>query len=220
MLVVPGFLYFVFRIQTKNAYHVLPVYGEKKLSGTSHFKMGREIPDTLFHRVPYFQFPNQFGDTVSTKQWQTKIVLLSLCAVNDSLTEFVQPVIYQKKLFDKYGKNKILDFCTISVDSDLKQQQLLSFANRYTAGSNKWLFLHADTTQLYPFLRSGLLMDAVEIEGMPSSKVLFTRKIVLLDTKQRIRGFYDISQASEFDRLDAEILVLTTEEVRNMKDGR
>jgi protein SCO1/2 len=43
---------------------------------------------------------------------------------------------------------------------------------------------------------------------------------VLLDTQRRIRGYYEATSQLALTKLDEEIRVLITEELRNMKDGR
>ena len=64
VLLVPGFLYITLNKIGSNQYLKLPIYGEKKLSGKINRKMGREMPDTLFHQLDTLNLFNADGNQV------------------------------------------------------------------------------------------------------------------------------------------------------------
>ena len=48
-----------------------------------------------------------------------------------------------------------------------------------------------------------------------SSKFIISNNYMLIDTKNRIRGFYDINLKSNLDKLEDEIKVQLVEEIRD-----
>src|SRR3546814_6900814 len=65
ILILPGFLYFLLERKGENRYQNLPIYGEKILTGTFTSRMGKQVPDTLFHQIESFSLTDQQGTPVS-----------------------------------------------------------------------------------------------------------------------------------------------------------
>ena len=216
ILAVPGFLYYLLQEKGKNRYKTLAYFGAKKLSGTFHSRRGEKIPDTTYHSVNDFTFINQKNDTVSIGRINNSLIILNLFylhggfATNTSNKEMAA-------LYGWYGKNPRIRFLSISVDP--KRDNVLSldaYASTFNAKAGKWDFLTSSDTSLYTFINKELLLDVF----VNKEKIAYSNMLILLDHERHIRGFYDATNKEAVAKLDDEVKVLMTEELRNLNDGR
>jgi len=77
-----------------------------------------------------------------------------------------------------------------------------------------WQFLGDPAVDMLDFSRKHLLMDAMRDTG-DSTRFVISPNYALIDSRHRIRGFYDINLKTEMDRLKDEIKVQVVEELRN-----
>ncbi|RYF14349.1 MAG: redoxin domain-containing protein [Flavobacteriales bacterium] len=219
ILVMPGFLYYLLQDQGKNRYKPLAIFGPKQVAATFHSVRGKQIPDTIYHVVDDFSLVNQVGDTVTLDNWKGKIVVVNLL-YNQVQTDGSKAIFTALKGFNKaYTTNRLVSFASISVDPRENIEKLNGWAKILGAIPKKWDLLEGDSSVVYPLVRKGLLLDVIEVKT-PEKKTIYSHKIVLLDTKHRIRGFYEISNHEAISKLEDEIKVLIAEELRNMRDGR
>ena len=217
ILAIPGFLFFYLLPHfAKNRYKSLPIFGEKVVASTFHSVKGKKIPDTIYHQVPDFKLINQHNDTVTWKSFQNKIVVLNLFYTGANNQETSK---YIKKLSDGYEQKPLVKFVSLSVDPT-DADKVKDFAAKFKAKEGKWDFLAGDTTQTYPLIRQGLLLDAIADDAKGKANFVFSNKIVLIDNLHRIRGIYEADDASANAKLEDEIKVLIAEYLRNVKDGR
>lgn len=220
ILVMPGFLYYLLQDQGKNRYKPLPVFGPKTVASTFHSVRGKQIPDTIYHVVSDFSLTNQKGDTVTLASWKGKVVVLNLfySTVNSDGSKLAFKAMQE---FNKlYHNNQIVHLASVSVDEKDDVKTLADVAKTWAAEKEKWDLLTGDTTAVSKLVKGSLLLDAVNQSTSTERKFIYSNKIVLLDTKHRIRGFYEASNKEALSKLDDEIKVLIAEELRNMKDGR
>lgn len=221
ILAVPGFLYYLLQDQGKNRYKPLPVFGPKSLATTFHSVRGKQIPDTIYHQLDDFKLTNQRGENVTLSNWKGKVVVVELFYTGVQ-SEGAKTAVKTMQNFNAlYQKNPMVDLVSISVNPlDAKGSELADYAQKIKAVVPKWTLLAADTTQIYPLVKKGLLLDVIKVDEEGVTKFIYSNKMVLLDTQHRIRGFYDIASHEEMSKLDDEIKVLIAEELRNIKDGR
>ncbi|WP_316812737.1 SCO family protein [Pedobacter heparinus] len=221
ILAVPGFLYNLLVEKGKNRYKPLPVFGPKKVAGTFHSVRGKQVPDTIYHQIGDFKLLNQQGDTVTTKTYSGKIVVLNFFYTKGD-TYSVQLANKAMKAFTTtYHKNKVLSFVGLSIDPKHDTPEVLhKYAATLSAKPGKWDLLTGDSTTLYNLINKGLFIDAHKevLKGEP--KFVYSNMFVLLDYQHRIRGYYEASNQEALAKLDDEIKVLITEELRNNEDGR
>ena len=70
------------------------------------------------------------------------------------------------------------------------------------------------SSDIFKFAQTGLLQDALAT-GDPNKPFVIGSSYILIDSKRRIRGFYDITMKKEVERLSDEIKLLAVEEIRN-----
>ena len=78
--------------------------------------------------------------------------------------------------------------------------------------SNHWLFLTGDTSTIYPLARNGFLVNALKVN---SDNFIYSDKIIMIDSHKHIRGYYSGTSSDDMERLDNEIRVQVSEELRN-----
>lgn len=215
ILAVPGFLYYLLQEKGQNRYKPLPIYGPKSLAGTFHIKRGDSIPDTVYHTVPDFKAINQnakvFNFDTSPKKLSIVNFFYSNCKTGC-------PEVFKniQWLFNEYQDNKIIRFISITVDPDHDTVPVLvDYAKEYSLAADKWMFLTADTNLIYPLARDQFFANAFKAEG--EQGFIHSNKLILLDANNRIRGYYEGTSIQEVKKLNDEIKVLITEELRKIK---
>jgi protein SCO1/2 len=210
VLVVPGFLYYLLTSQGENRYKPLPVFGPKKLAATSHQVHGKLVPDTVYHSLPDFNLRDQNGETVSLKTFNNKIFIVDFFYTNcPTVCNLMNSNI--NGLLTEYGKNKMVSFVSITVDPERDSVAALKrYAGKFQQ-SPRWYFLTGDTSTIYNLSRKGFLENATALNA---NDFIYSDKLILVDENKRIRGYYTGASTAEVSRLDDEIKVLISEELR------
>ncbi|RQO72283.1 electron transporter [Pedobacter sp. KBW06] len=221
ILAVPGFLYYLLQDKGKNRYKPLPFFGPKEVAKTFHSVRGKQIPDTIYHLVPDFKLINQQADTVNWKSYEGKILVLNLFYTTGN-TYAVNFANKAMKAFEAtYAHNKTVNFVGLSIDPSRDTPKVLSdYAAVLGAAAGKWDLLTGDSTAIYGLINKGLFIDAHRELQNGEQKFVYSNMFVLLDPQRRIRGYYEATSQEALSKLDDEIKVLITEELRNNKDGR
>lgn len=214
ILAVPGFLYYLLTVGGKNRYKSLLYFGPKKLSGTFHKFHGEKIPDTTYHQLPQFSLIDQNGNTVTKNSFEKKIFVAgffytgcpNICSqINENM----------RKLAVTYRKNTMVQFVSITVDPQKDSPEVLKkYTTRFDIPADKWLFLTGDTASVYNLTRNGFLVNAAKLDN---GEFAFSDKLVLIDAEKRIRGYYAGTSAPDINRLNDEIKVQISEELRKVK---
>ena len=213
ILILPGFLYYLLEKKGENRYKSLPIYGEKTLTGTFTNRMGKRIPDTLFHQVPPFTLTNQSGQVVEALASDTGITVVnffySRCEtfckhMNDELD----------KVATHFARNNLVRFYSLTVDTAYDNPGVLrDYAREYDLQHKNWEFLTRGKDDVYRIAREGFLVDALQ-DTSRSVGFIHSSSLILVDSKRQIRGYYDVNQRKEVDRLVDEIKLLLVEEIR------
>ncbi len=213
ILILPGFLYFLLERKGENRYQTLPIYGEKVLTGTSTSRMGKQVPDTLFHHITPFSLTNQHDEPISVLVNDTTISVVNFfhtrCAtfckhMNDEMN----------RVAERFAKNNMVKFYTITVDTAYDTPEVLrTYAESYKPATKKWHFLTAGKDDVYDIARNGFLVDAVQ-DSTRDAHFIHSSSLILVDSKRRIRGYYDVNRKKEVDRLIDEVKLLLVQEIR------
>ncbi|QBQ42448.1 photosynthetic protein synthase I [Sphingobacterium psychroaquaticum] len=214
VLLLPGFLYIAVNRLGSNEYVSLPVFGEKKLSGEMKRNWGREYPDTIFHTLSNISFKDVKGNDKAFFEVDTVLTVAHLFYSKDQ--SFSKLMFnHVNALSDRFKTNPIVSFYSISVDPKESVSTLGSFVKPYkNVEQGNWQVVFQPNVDIFDYAQKQMLIDAM-IDPADSSKFLISNQFVLIDSKRRIRGFYDISQKGEVERLEDEIKLQVVEEVRN-----
>jgi protein SCO1/2 len=218
LFVVPGSLYYLLKAKGENRYRPLAIYGPKQPASTFHNKRGKQIRDTLYHQIRDFKLLNQKGDSVSFPADSAQITLVNFFFTR--CPSFCSSMNREMARVAKINNgNRLIRFLSISVDPEYDSPQVLgSYSKKYIAENPKWDFLTGDKEFIYALARNDFRVDALQ-DTTQEVNFLHSPMIILIDSKKRIRGYYDSTGGNDqMNLLTDEIRVLIAEELRNVKD--
>lgn len=209
ILALPGFLYYLLTVKGKNRYHALAKFGPKGIAKTTHRVRGKDVPDTIYHKLNDFKLSDQDGNIVSLKIFDGKIFIANffythcpnICTTMNANMD---------SLSRAWAKNKMVYFASITVDPDRDTAPVLKQYSEKFPGSAKWFFLTGDTSTIYPLARNGFLVNALKVD---KDNFIYSDKLMLIDSHKRIRGYYSGASMPDVLRLNDEIKVLISEEL-------
>ena|SRR5664279_1874991 len=153
------------------------------------------------HIVGNFRFRDQKGEEITQKNWTGEIIVAnyfftSCPSICPKLMAGLQKV---QALGSKY-----ISINSFTVDPERDSVgRLKKYADK-NGIRDHWLLLTGDKISLYKFARTDLLIDATDGDGGPGD-FIHSDKLVLIDPKMQIRGFYNGTEESELDRLIRDI---------------
>ncbi|MFN8273705.1 MAG: SCO family protein [Flavobacteriaceae bacterium] len=164
-----------------------------------------------YHTISDFSFTNQNGKTITQKDYEGKIYVAdfffttcgSICPI------MTRNMVDVQKAFLNNPKVMILSH-TVMPDVD-SVPVLKKYAIEKGVVDTKWNLVTGDKKDIYSMARKSYL--AVKL-GKPSElyDMVHTENFVLVDTKRRVRGFYDGTKKEEIQRLIDDINWLCNEE--------
>ena len=163
------------------------------------------------HTTADFSFTNQNGKTITQKNYEGKIYVAdfffttcgSICPIMTSNMVDVQ------KAFLNNPKVMLLSHSVLPDIDDVTV--LKAYAKKNGVVDSKWNLVTGDKKEIYRMARKSYL--AVKL-GKPNElyDMVHTENFVLIDTKRRVRGFYDGTKKEEILRLIEDINWLCNEE--------
>lgn len=157
-----------------------------------------------FHKIVDFSFTNQNGKTVTQKDYEGKIYVAdfffttcgSICPkMTTNLVEVQKAILNNPKVM------LLSHTVTPEIDS---VPVLKAYAIKNGVIDSKWNLVTGDKKDIYTMARKSYL--AVKL-GKPDElyDMVHTENFVLVDSKRRVRGFYDGTDKKEIERLIEDI---------------
>jgi cytochrome oxidase Cu insertion factor (SCO1/SenC/PrrC family) len=116
------------------------------------------------------------------------------------------------KLQDEWKDKSGLKLVSFSVDPEKDTTKVLSsYADRYKADSQRWLFLTGAKEEILRLVQEGFRLSAMPVasNGDTGSVILHSPRFVLIDKQAQIRGYYDSRDPQAIERLKANVATLT-----------
>jgi protein SCO1/2 len=163
-----------------------------------------------YHTIADFSFVNQNGKTITQKDYEGKVFVAdfffttcgSICPkMTTNLAEVQKAVLNNPKV--------MLLSHTVFPETD-SVPVLKAYALKNGVIDSKWNLVTGDKKKIYTMARKSYL--AVKL-GKPEElyDMVHTENFVLVDTKKRVRGFYDGTKKEDMKRLIEDINFLCTE---------
>ena len=163
-----------------------------------------------YHTIADFSFTNQNGKIISQKDYEGKIYVadffFTTCgSICPKMTTNLADV---QKAFINNPKVMLLSH-TVFPETD-NVAVLKEYAKKNGVIDTKWNLVTGDKKQIYTMARKSYL--AVKL-GKPEElyDMVHTENFVLVDSKRRVRGFYDGTKKEEMERLIEDINFLCTQ---------
>ena len=211
ILLLPSVFYLLL-YTGKHNFSKLPYIGPKEAVLTPDGKY-----DTIYHQIPYFEFINQDGATI------TRDDLLGSVYIADFFFATC-PTICPKMatnmgyLQNKFKDRKGLRFISITVNPEHDTVEVLKeYANRVHADTKNWDFLTGDKDKIYEVAFKGFFINAQKDEVAPGG-FLHSQYFILIDKKGHIRVIFDGTIYKEIkDDLTDAIDIIFKEDVVPLK---
>ena len=156
------------------------------------------------HYIADFSFTNQNGKTITQKDYENKIYVADFffTTCKSICPKMTTNLVDVQKAFLANSKVKLLSF-TVMPDID-SVSVLKDYAKTNGVIDSKWNLVTGDKKAIYTMARKSYL--AVK-QGKPEEQydMVHTENFVLVDSKKRVRGFYDGTNKDEIKRLIADI---------------
>jgi protein SCO1/2 len=163
------------------------------------------------HRIADFSFTNQNGKTITQKDYEGKIYVADFffTTCKTICPKMTTNLVDVQTAFLDNPKVKLLSF-TVMPDID-SVSVLKEYAKINGVIDSKWNLVTGDKKAIYSMARKSFL--AVK-QGRPDElyDMVHTENFVLVDSKKRVRGFYDGTKKEEIQRLIEDINWLLEDE--------
>lgn len=157
-----------------------------------------------YHTIADFSFVNQNGKTITQKEYEGKIYIADFffTTCGSICPKMTTNLVEVQKAFLNNPKVMILSHSVLPDVDDVAK--LKAYAMKNGVNDKKWNLVTGDKAAIYRMARKSYLAvkqgKADELYDM-----VHTENFVLVDTKRRVRGFYDGTKKEEIQRLIADI---------------
>ena len=164
-----------------------------------------------YHTIADFSFTNQNGKIITQKEYEGKIYVTDFffTTCGSICPKMTTNLVLVQKAIINNPKVMLLSH-TVFPESD-SVSVLKKYATKNGVIDAKWNLVTGDKKQIYTMARKSYL--AVKL-GKPNElyDMVHTENFVLIDSKRRVRGFYDGTKKEDVQRLIADINFLCTEQ--------
>lgn len=189
----------------------LPIYTPSMVNPELVDSTVQHIANKTQHHIADFAFTNQNGKTITQKEYEGKIYVAdfffttcqSICPMMTDNMEWLQGQIKNNPKVMLLSHSVTPDIDSVSV--------LKKYAQEKGVIDSKWNLVTGNKKDIYYIARKSYL--AVKT-GNPSElyDMVHTENFVLVDSKRRVRGFYDGTKKEEVEKLLQDINFLVEEE--------
>lgn len=218
ILGLPAF-FIIFFSMGKQRFEKLKYYGDHKI--ITKTIEGKEIKDTIYYKVPAFEFKDHTGASITEKDFKNKIIVVNFIYA-DCPNGFC-PIDFQNfKLFvaDEINKNdgfKDVEIISLFVGKEDTIAEVNKFIKHYEINTKKWHLVSGDMAQFYNIDMKTQNPWTAKDSLFGLEKVAYNMTL-LIDRDLHIRGKYITSQTSESKRITKEISILLREEKENLDE--
>jgi protein SCO1/2 len=178
---------------------------------------GRDVNDTVWHKVRPFKLKNQFGKEVGLDDLNGKIIVAdffftSCPSICPKLTRNM------KRLQDAFKKtDTIVRFVSFSIDPERDSvQKIKAYGDRFSIDHDTWWMLTGDRKEIYDIALNEF-KASIASEGNIDTGFIHTEKFFLLDRDKVIRGWYNGLDSVNLDKLIKDVVLLNMERDKKKK---
>jgi protein SCO1 len=200
ILILPSVAYLFLQSGT-NRFRKLEIFGERTFD---------EKGDTVFHKIPSFNFTGQDGKPVSDADFKGKIFVANFFFTScpSVCPRVTSELMRVQKMFAAQRDFRMISH---SVDPERDSVEALNqFGKQYLVNPSKWKLVTGKREEIYGLAEKGYLLIVGEDAKQPGG-FFHSELLVLVDKEKRIRGYFDGMDPLSVDTLMAEIKVLLTE---------
>jgi len=176
------FLLLIVGCAEKTEIDILPIFGNKE------FVEGVDV-DTVYHTIPAWSFQNQYGYTINSNSYLGKIYVVDFFF---SHCPTICPAMTMNMVkLQKSAKDLNIGFVSFTVDPKKdSSERLLWYQDAFGINGENWNLLTGNQSLIYQLGVNGFLVPNQE-DALSPGGFLHSEKMMLIDAKSRIRGYYD-----------------------------
>lgn len=185
---------------------------------------GKEVTDTVWHKLTDFALVNQEGDSVNWEKLRGKIVVAdfffthcpTICPPMTRNMKWVQESISNaQRVGDKTPD--FLHFLSFSIDPERDSvERLKQWADRFQINPEQWWLLSGNRKTIYDMAIAEMKLGTIDGHGIDTDFV-HSDYFVLIDTNRHVRGYYHGLDSADLARLSSDIIFLNMEKDPNRK---
>lgn len=212
LLIVPVLAFLFLKGFGNNHYDLPYYYPETNDEGNAVIQHG----DTVFRKIPDFQFTAETGKTISQHDLDNSIYVANFffASCKGICKKMSNEMVRVQEKFRNNPEVKIVSY-TVDPERD-SVAALQQYAKTYHAEPNQWYFLTGDKQKIYNLAKTGYLLPVQESED-GTIDFVHSEKFILVDKNKQVRGIYDGTDPKEVDRLITEMVVLLHANKQNEK---
>ncbi|MFZ9688000.1 MAG: SCO family protein [Chitinophagaceae bacterium] len=178
---------------------------------------GREVNDTVWHKIRPFKLKNQFGKEVGLDDWGDKIIVVdffftSCPSICPTLTRNM------KRLQTAFKKtDTIVRFVSFSVDPERDSvPKLKAYGDKFQIDHDTWWMLTGDKKEIYD-LAFNEFKASIASNGNIDTGFIHTEKLFLIDKDRVVRGWYNGLDSVHLDQVIKDVVLLNMERDKKRK---
>jgi protein SCO1 len=206
LLVVPALIFLFLRFMWQNHFDLPYKFPKTNDNGEVIIQNG----DTVYHQIPKFALIDQNGKPFTSAQTEGKVYVAdffftrcgTICPKLSKALTRVQ---------EDFQNNEDVLIVSHTVDPNHDTAEVLkNYAKQYDAKEGKWFFLTESKAKMYDVILNGYMMSVADSSMLrkPEDAFVHTEKLLLIDKKGYIRGWYDGTNGKDVERLMTEIDIL------------
>ena len=220
---LPLSFYFIAKTLSKDKIFMPGHYGIDRVDSAA--ADGKVVRDTIYHTTSDLALTNQLGDKITLNETlQGKILVVDFFFANcmGTCPKLSGNMALLQKAFRhnpkmENGLDNSVQFVSITIDPAHDSfPELRKYADRYGANHDHWWFLTGDKKDIYNFARNELKLSVGPGDG-GAEDFIHTEKMVLIDAKRNIRGYYDGLDTAQIKKCADDIVLLTMEKEHKRK---
>lgn len=152
--------------------------------------------------VPPFSLIERSTKPVTTADLRGKVSIVDFIYTQCKDTCPLQSAV-MAKLQTEFRDRPDLQLVSVTVDPRHDSPDVLSsYAERYGAKPDRWLFLTGDPAAIRQLVQEGFRLSAVPVGKDTEEPVIFhSSRFILIDRRGKVRGYYDSSDNEALARL-------------------
>ena len=152
------------------------------------------------HRIADFRMMNATGEEISLSDWNNKVVVAHFFFTHCPVV-CPKMISNVKKVQNAFRNNTGILINSFTVDPERDTEKTLTtYAQKFHIDQSNWNLLTGDKKEIYRLARKSFLVTATDGDG-GDDDFIHSDQLVLIDGKQRIRGFYSGVRDSEVQQL-------------------
>ncbi len=166
-----------------------------------------------FHKIDDFSLINQNNEIVTNETYDGKIYIADFFF---STCPGICPIMKENMIVlqNEFISDDDILLLSHTVTPEIDSVSVLKkYSKEKGVLDSKWNMVTGDKKQIYNLARKSYLV-AEDIESPIEYDMIHTENFVLVDTKRRIRGFYDGTNNDAMDNLINDIKILKKEEFK------